>query len=307
MIKTIRADGKTEREAFASLAGRGGDGGAHDDVVETVRGILAGVRARGDAAVREYSLQFDQAAPPVAALTRDDMKQCYERTDKALVDALCHAAENIRAYHKGQVQQGYEYRDGRGCVLGQTVRGLEKVGLYVPGGRAAYPSTVLMNAIPAKLAGVGQLVMATPPGATDAIIAAAFIAGVDSIVQIGGAQAVAALAYGTETIPKVDKIVGPGNVYVATAKRLVFGMVDIDMIAGPSEILVLADAQADPVFIAADLLSQAEHDPMSASVLLTTSESVAKRTAEETERQLVSLERQDIARESIEANGLIVL
>jgi histidinol dehydrogenase len=211
-----------------------------------------------------------------------------------------------------QVQHGYEEKRGDGVVIGQMVRGIDRVGLYVPGGTAAYPSTVLMNAIPAKIAGVGELVMVTPPGRDGAalsseMLAAAFVAGVDKVILAGGAQAVAALAFGTGTFPKVDKIVGPGNVYVAAAKRMLYGHVDIDMIAGPSEILIIADEHAPPSYVAADMLSQAEHDPDAASVLLTTGADLAKRAAEEIELQLGGLSRRGIAARSIETNGLIVL
>jgi histidinol dehydrogenase len=253
---------------------------------------------------------------------------------KDFTDAILHAAENIRAYHEKQVCGGYEEKRGDGTVIGQVVRGMSRVGLYVPGGTAAYPSTVLMNAIPAKLAGVGELVMVTPPGkGADArgtsvsgspsndgeagsadsrglsaeMLAAAFVAGVDRILLAGGAQAVAALASGTDAFPKVDKIVGPGNIYVATAKRMLYGLVDIDMIAGPSEILIIADERANAAYVAADMLSQAEHDPMAASVLLTTSADLAERAAREIESQLTDLSRSEIAEKAIESNGLILV
>ncbi|MDR0520126.1 MAG: histidinol dehydrogenase, partial [Clostridiales Family XIII bacterium] len=337
MIRTIVADGKTEYEVLAKLAGRGGEAAASDgaasEIAAAVRDIIEDVRVRGDVAVMEYSERFDGFLPDRFVLTRDDMKAGYEAAPDSFKDAILHAAENIRAYHEKQVQEGYEDRRDDGVVIGQMVRGMERVGLYVPGGQAAYPSTVLMNAIPAKIAGVGELVMVTPPrsaGNSDSglqrvgsnyglpaqpgdngemakIFAAAYVAGVDRIILAGGAQAVAALAYGTEIFPKVDKIVGPGNIYVATAKRMLYGLVDIDMIAGPSEILIMADEHALPAYVAADMLSQAEHDPMAASILLTTSSDVAVRAAEELGKQLDSLERRDIAAQSIAANGLIVI
>jgi histidinol dehydrogenase len=329
MIKTITADGTAEYEALKNIAGRGGsvDGNngnstaAADDIEQTVKAIISDVRTRGDEAVGEYGLKFDGFLPDKPVLTREDMKAAYKDVDDAFRTAILHASENILSYHGHQIQKGYENKNKHGCILGQTVRGLDRVGLYVPGGTAAYPSTVLMNAIPAKLAGVKELIMVTPPrrpsgdspdskSAADNdlnILATAYVAGVDKIILTGGAQAIAALAYGTKDIPKVDKITGPGNIYVATAKRLVFGQVDIDMIAGPSEILIIADEEANPSFIAADLLSQAEHDIMAASILLTTSEEIASRTSEEAEKQLSELPRQDIARKSIEQNGLIIL
>jgi histidinol dehydrogenase len=326
MIKCISADGRAEYEALKGLAGRGGSsvsGNVADNAEDTVKSILEDVRLRGDEAVREYGLKFDGFVPDKLVLTRGDMKEAYGEVDDSFRTAILHAAENIRSYHASQVQEGYEKKDERGCVLGQMIRGLDRVGLYVPGGTAAYPSTVLMNAIPAKLAGVSELIMVTPPrhpsgeqpeGAEGSkepvdsnILAAAFVAGVDKVILTGGAQAIAALAYGTDLIPKVDKITGPGNIYVATAKRLVFGLVDIDMIAGPSEILIIADEEANPKFIAADLLSQAEHDRMAASILLTTSEDIAGKVREEVEKQLSKLSRQEISRTSIDTNGLIII
>jgi histidinol dehydrogenase len=311
MIKCIKTDGKTEFEAIARIGSRGGATDA--DTERVVREILANVRERGDEAVREYSLAFDGFAPERTTLVRADMKAAFEEVSDGFRKAILGAAENIRRYHEKQIVQGYESKDENGVLMGQIVRGLSRVGLYVPGGTAAYPSTVLMNAIPAKLAGVEELIMVTPPaadaksGANPNILAAAFIAGVDKIILIGGAQAVAALAYGTETVPRADKIVGPGNVFVAEAKRLLFGVTDIDMIAGPSEILIIADAGANPAFVAADLLSQAEHDALSSSILLTTDEELAARVAKETERQLAGLERRETAQASIEGNGLIII
>jgi len=321
MIKTIIADGKVEFEALKGLAGRGG--AADAEVEKAVQKIIEDVRKEGDPAVARYALAFDgnYAAPGgrIETLSREDLKRAFESLETRLADALMHAAENIRAYHKKQIGalEGYEekYPDGEGdhVVLGQIVRGLSRVGVYVPGGTAAYPSTVLMNVIPAKLAGVEEIVMVTPPRAggtfsTDAVIlGAAYLAGADKAILAGGAQAVAAMAYGTETFPRVDKIVGPGNVYVAAAKRLLYGVVDIDMIAGPSEILIVADNSADAAFTAADLLSQAEHDTDAASILLTTDPVLAEDVSERLGEQLAGLKRADIARGSLTRNGLIII
>jgi histidinol dehydrogenase len=328
MIEIITANADTERGLAERLAGRG-DTSADAGATAAVRSIIDDVRARGDAAVREYGEKFDGFAPKRLIYGRTDMKVAFEAADEGFARALLHAAENIRRYHEAQKASGYEHRDENGNLLGQIVRGLACVGIYVPGGTAAYPSTVLMNAIPANIAGVEKIVMVTPPtrrgpgsaGDSEApeayeaefgevnrdILAAAWIAGVDTIIAAGGAQAVAALAYGTETFPRADKIVGPGNIYVATAKRLLYGVCDIDMIAGPSEILVLADGTANPRFIAADMLSQAEHDARSAAMLVTTDADIAERVAKEIERQLALLERGELARRSIDGNGLIII
>jgi histidinol dehydrogenase len=306
-IKIIKADGTAERNALATLAGR--DTVPERDVEDAVREILEDVRRRGDTAVREYSVRFDGYAPEQAFVSREEMKTAFESVDETFREAIMAAAANIRSYHEKQVSEGYEEKRADGVVLGQMVRGLSRVGLYVPGGTAAYPSTVLMNGIPAKLAGVERLVMVTPPRREqdDAILAAAWVAGVDEVVYYGGAQAIAALAYGTESLPRVDKIVGPGNVYVATAKRLIYGLCDIDMIAGPSEILIIADENANPDWIAADLLSQAEHDKNAAAILLTTDEELADCVSEQIEKRLSLLPRRDIAAVSIQNNGLIIL
>jgi histidinol dehydrogenase len=313
MIRIVRTDGISEREALAGLAGRGGVPGA---AVETaVREIIEAVRQEGDAAVIRYTACFDGAGAlpdgKIRVLNRAALKDAFAALPEDLAMALVHAAENIRTYHERQAAVsigGYEEAAPDGTVLGQVCRGLARVGIYVPGGTAAYPSTVLMNAIPAKIAGVGEIVMVTPARQEmKEVLGAAYIAGVDKAILAGGAQAVAALAYGTETFPRADKIVGPGNIYVATAKRLLYGTVDIDMVAGPSEILVIADETADAAFAAADLLSQAEHDPLAASVLLTTSESLAAAAARAVESQLTKLSRADTARQSIEQSGLILL
>ncbi len=281
------------------------------DVSGTVADIIADVRKNGDAAMLAYAKKFDGATLTSLELTRAARDAALIEVEPAFMDILKEAAANIRAYHRKQVRSGYVMSEKEGVVLGQRVIPLAKVGLYVPGGTACYPSTVLMDAIPAKLAGVGELVMVTPCSKDGTIspniVAAAEIAGVDRIFRCGGAQAIAALAYGTETVPKVDKIVGPGNVYVAEAKRQVFGKVAIDMIAGPSEILAIADGDNDPVVVAADLLSQAEHDKMATAVLITTSAEFAQSVAQEIEAQLQKLPREAIARPSIENNGKIII
>ncbi len=280
--------------------------------VETaVTEIIAGVRAGGDAALLAYTEKFDKVALSSLQVSEKEITEAFEASDPELIRVMRDAAANIEAYHKNQVRVGFEMRPSEGIVLGQKVTPLEKVGIYVPGGTAAYPSTVLMNSIPAKLAGVSQIVMVTPPGrdgrVNPAILCAAKIAGVDKIFKIGGAQAIAALAYGTETVPCVDKIVGPGNAFVAEAKRQVFGKVAIDMIAGPSEILVLADGKSNPAHVAADLLSQAEHDKMASAVLVTDSAELAGKVQAEIERQLALLPREPIARPSIDNHGKIIV
>lgn len=278
---------------------------------EIARAILDDVRQNGDAALYRYCEQFDRAKLSSLAVTKEEIDAAIADVGEEFLAILSEAAANIRAYHSRQVRQGFSVCEQSGIVLGQRVLPLDRAGLYVPGGTASYPSTVLMNVIPAKLAGVGELILTTPPkpdgSVSPAILAAAYVAGVDKIFKVGGAQAIAALAYGTESIPKVDKITGPGNVYVAAAKRLVYGLVDIDMVAGPSEILVIADETADPVFVAADMLSQAEHDTMAASILLTPSERIAAETARELDRQLPLLPRRGVAESSMRDNGRIVV
>lgn len=281
------------------------------NVAEKVSDIIREVAARGDDALRAYARTFDGAELSAIEVTQEELDAAMAAVDPQLLRVLRSASENIREFHSKQVREGFTYQRDNGAILSQRITPIEKVGLYIPGGTASYPSTVLMNAIPAKIAGCREIVMVSPPsrGGTIAapILAAAVIAGVDRVFKVGGAQAVAALAYGTETVPKVDKIVGPGNAFVAEAKRQVFGRVSIDMIAGPSEILVVADATADPVFVAADLLSQAEHDKMASAVLVTDSMALAEAVSEEVERQLCALPRQDIARVSIENNGRIIV
>ncbi len=281
------------------------------DVAGIVADILYDVRKNGDKAVLAYCAKFDKAELTTLEVSKQEIEEALNQVEPEFLKILEEAAANIRAFHSRQVRNSFVIADKPGIVLGQKVTPIEKVGVYVPGGTAAYPSTVLMDTIPAKIAGCPQIVMVTPPGrdgkVSPAILAAASIAGVDRIFKVGGAQAIAALAYGTESIPKVDKIVGPGNAFVAEAKKQVFGMVSIDMIAGPSEILVIADGKSNPVHVAADLLSQAEHDKLASAVLVTDSEELAAAVAEELERQLPKLPREEIARASIENNGKIIV
>lgn len=309
MIKIAKADGFKERELLNQLKMRSGE--IDRKVTATVGDILYEVKQNGDFAVREYTMKFDGQVPESFEISREEIDAAPEKCDSAFVLALYKSAENIRDFHSRQKQQSWLDPQKNGVILGQRIRGLKRVGVYVPGGTAAYPSSVLMNTIPAKIAGVEEIIMVTPPlkdgTANPDILAAAKIAGVDRVFLMGGAQAVAALAYGTETVPKVDKIVGPGNIYVATAKRLLYGTVDIDMIAGPSEILIVADESANPKYLAADLMSQAEHDKMASSILLTTSFTVANKTAEELERQMQTLSRRDIIEQSLNDFGAIIV
>ena len=282
------------------------------DVHRAVEEILAAVRARGDAAVLEYSARFDGLTCEASGLRLSDAEwsAAERQVPDAIRTALVYAASRIERYHKEAALRGWRMTDENGTVLGQEVRPLDRVGIYVPGGRAAYPSTVLMTAVPARVAGVREIVLVTPPGPggvlAPAVLAAARIAGVTEAYRIGGAQAVGALAYGTQTIRRVDKIVGPGNVYVALAKARVFGEVGIDMLAGPSEVVVIADASAHPAWVAADLLAQAEHDPMARAVLITDAPSLLDAVAVEVERQLAALPRREIASTSLRANGALV-
>ncbi len=280
-----------------------------DSIVATVREVLADVKKGGDAALRAYGKKFDGVEREELYLTKKERDEYINRCPAELRSTIEKAAKNIFEFHEKQKHTGYIQADG-GKVMGQRVIPLSRVGMYVPGGTAAYPSSVLMTAIPATVAGVKSLVMTTPPkaeGLNPAIVCAAEVAGVTDILMAGGAQAVAALAYGTESVKRVDKIVGPGNIFVATAKRLVFGHVDIDMIAGPSEVLVIADDSANPAYVAADLLSQAEHDPMAASVLVATSEELIAAVNAELVRQTELLPRSEIAARSLNANGAAVL
>ena len=284
---------------------------AEADVEAVVDGIIADVRARGDAALRDYARKFDHAELDSLLVTQAEIDEAFAAVGDDFIKTLRMAADNIRRFHEHQVHKDIMVNDTPGVVLGQKYTPIERAGVYVPGGTAAYPSTVLMDVIPAKVAGVREIVMTTPAGANGRvnpnILAAAAVAGIDKIVKSGGAQAVAALAYGTETVPAVDKIVGPGNIYVATAKRKVFGKVGIDMIAGPSEILVLADGGCNAAWVAADLLSQAEHDRLATAVLVTDSMELAKAVQAELETQIPALPRAAIARESIDTNGKIVV
>lgn len=280
-------------------------------VSDTVREIIDDVANRGDEALFDYARRFDGAHMESLEVSQEEIDRAYESTDPAFIKTLETAAANIRAFHEKQMEQGFRMAGPNGSFMGVKITPIEKVGLCVPGRTAAYPSTVLMTAIPAKIAGCRELVMVSPPGADgrqpNAILAAAKIAGVDRIFRTGGAQGVAALAYGTQSVPKVDKIVGPGSAFVAEAKRQVFGLVDIDMIAGPSEILVVADETCDPAYIAADLLSQAEHDVLASVVLITDSMALAEAVEKELSRQLALLPRKDIAGESLEKNGKIIV
>lgn len=276
---------------------------------EAVEQIVSSVKEEGDGAVRRWTEALDGVTLAQLAVTREEVVQAYERVDQQVVQSLKKAAERIRRFHERQKRASWFEPEEDGTVLGQLVRPLASVGVYVPGGRAAYPSSVLMNVLPAKVAGVSRIAMVTPPdrdgGVHPAILVAADIAGVTEMYKVGGAQAIAAFAYGTASIPRVDKIVGPGNIYVALAKRAVFGMVDIDMIAGPSEIVVLADETAEPAWVAADLLSQAEHDPLASAILVTPSEALADAVAAEVVEQCAQLERAEIARQSIGNHGAI--
>ena len=280
-------------------------------VEAAVADIIAAVRARGDQAVLDFTQRFDGVRPEPMLVSQQEVEEAFAAVEPEFLAVLEQAAQNIRAFHAKQVRNSFVIADRPGIVLGQKVTPIEKVGIYVPGGTAAYPSTVLMDTIPAKIAGCPRIVMVTPPGKdgklNPAILAAAKIAGVDAVYKVGGAQAIAALAYGTETIPRVDKIVGPGNAFVAEAKKQVFGRVSIDMIAGPSEILVIADGKSDPAHVAADMLSQAEHDKLASAVLVTDSAALAEAVSAELARQLPRLSRQDIARASIDNCGKIIV
>ena len=284
---------------------------AEKDVEAVVDAIIADVRARGDAALRDYARKFDGAELDALEVSRQELDEALDAADPYFLETLRMAAANIEAFHRRQLHDNFVMTEQDGVILGQKYTPVERAGVYVPGGTAAYPSTVLMDVIPARVAGVPEIVMTTPAGrdgkVNPAILAAAAVAGVTRIFKTGGAQAVAALAYGTESVPAVDKIVGPGNVYVATAKRKVYGKVGIDMIAGPSEILVLADGGCNPAWVAADLLSQAEHDRLASPVLVTDSEALAKAVQAEVEAQLARLPREAIARASVEDNGKIIL
>ncbi|MBL0224333.1 MAG: histidinol dehydrogenase [Geobacteraceae bacterium] len=302
---------KDFEQRFEAILSRGEESGR--EVEQVVLGIIADVRKRGDAAVLELTRRFDRLdAPDMAALevTADEMDAAFSQVDEEDVAALMLAVERVTRFHEKQKTQTWISTEEPDIMLGQKVTPLQRVGIYVPGGKASYPSSVIMNAVPARVAGVGEIIMVAPtPGGeiNPHVLVAARLSGVDRIFRIGGAQAVAALAYGTATLPKVDKITGPGNIYVATAKKLVFGQVGIDMIAGPSEILVISDGSGSPAHIAADLLSQAEHDELASSILITINRSFGERVAAEVERQLTMLSRESIARASWEKYGAIIV
>ena len=284
---------------------------SYDDVNETVENILKDVKKRGDKALFEYTKKFDKVNLKTLEVSEEEIQKAFDTIDKELLEVIKYSHDNIKLFHERQVRNNFIVKKENGVSLGQIINPIEKVGLYVPGGTAAYPSTVLMNAVPAKISGCKEIIMVTPPTSDGTILpsllVAAKIAGVDRIFKVGGAQSIAALSYGTESIPKVYKIVGPGNIYVAMAKKMVYGEVSIDMIAGPSEVLIIADDSANPVHVAADLLSQAEHDKLAASILVTTSKELAKNVAEQLEIQLKELEREEIARTSIENQGRIIV
>ncbi len=309
MIKMVQGDRQTCQSFVEDLKSRVGQ--TSPEIEASVREIIETVRTGGDSAVKEYSRKFDGWTPEKLELSREELEQAAEQCDPEFLAALQRAAENIRAFHQRQKQQSRIDPMPNGIITGQRVRGLHRVGVYVPGGTAGYPSSVLMNVIPAQVAEVGEIVMVTPPGRTGRpdpnILAAALVAGVDRVFLMGGAQAVAALALGTESVPKVDKIVGPGNIFVATAKKQLYGVVDIDMIAGPSEILIVADDTANPRFLAADLMSQAEHDRMASAILITPSAQIAQATVEELYRQMETLSRKEIIAESVDRFGGVIV
>lgn len=308
-MKITKANGKVEYALIENLKKRTGE--TDPKIVEIVTNIINAVKEQGDEAVREFTVRFDGSVPKRTVIEKEELDTYLEMVDDDFKSALVNAKENIYNFHLRQAQQSWLRTEENGVIMGQRVRGLHRVGIYVPGGTAAYPSSVLMNAIPAKIAGVKEIIMVTPPSKDGSpnpdIMAAAAVAGVDKVFLVGGAQAVAALAYGTEKIPKVDKIVGPGNIFVATAKKLLYGVVDIDMVAGPSEILIVADKSAKPAFLAADLMSQAEHDKLASAILLTTSSDIARATAREIDRQIKFLERQEIIAESLDKFGEIIV
>lgn len=310
MIEILKTSGKGFRKKLEAIITRGE--ADTSKVEEAVKGIIADVRKSGDKALFSYTKRFDRlpVTKKTVRVSDAEFRDARKVVSKDIVESLKLAARRIEAFHRRQLEESWFFQEDEGVTLGQMVRPLERVGCYVPGGKAAYPSSVMMNVIPARVAGVKEVVVCSPtPGGevNPYVLVAAEIAGADAVYKVGGAQAVAAMAYGTESIPRVDKIVGPGNIYVATAKRLVFGVVDIDMIAGPSEILVVADDSANPAFIAADLLSQAEHDEMASSVLVTTSEKTADETVKELKKQLKKLSRREIAEKSLKEYGAMIL
>ncbi len=308
-MNITKANGKAEYALIENLKKRAGE--TDEKVVQIVTNIINSVKEQGDEAVREFTVRFDGSIPKKTFFSKDELNEYLDMVDEDFKSAIINAKNNIYDFHSRQSQQSWMTAQPNGVIMGQRVRGLKRVGIYVPGGTAAYPSSVLMNAVPAKIAGVEEIIMVTPPGRDGSpnpdIMAAAAVAGVDKVFLVGGAQAVAALAYGTEKIPKVDKIVGPGNIFVATAKKLLYGVVDIDMVAGPSEILIVADKTAKPAYLAADLMSQAEHDKLASAILLTTSLDIAKATAKELDRQIKYLARQEIIGKSLKDFGEIIV
>ncbi len=305
MIDVIKADGVREMEQIASMRSRAA--AANQSINEAAGAIMADVQARGYEAVREYSLRFDKAEP--REIAPEELQAAYDACPRDLIAAMERSARNIRVNNEHLLSQSKEWRSPDGGTVGRIVRGLTKVGIYVPGGTAAYPSSVLMTAVPAKVAGVKEIIMLTPPTSNlnQAVLAAAKIAGVDRVIGVGGAQAVAAVTYGAGFIPRVDKLVGPGNAFVAAAKRMAYGTLDIDMVAGPSDILVLADATANPTYVAADLIGQAEHDRLASAVLVTTSEELAVQVKAEIQRQAAYLARKEIIEESLNNYGAILV
>ncbi len=310
-MKTVRLTEASRDRALEKLIGR--DPSGYNEYEKTVRDIIEDVRNAGDEAILRYTEKFDGVKMTAAALrvTEEELKEAYAQLDPALIEVMRKAAANIRAFHEKQIKQSWITTREDGVILGQKITPVASSGCYVPGGRAVYPSSVLMNIVPAKTAGVPRIIMATPPGrdgrAAAGTLVAADIAGADEIYKVGGAQAIAAMAYGTETIPRVDMITGPGNIFVALAKKACFGVTGIDSVAGPSEILVIADETADPRYVAADLLSQAEHDPMASAILLTTDENLAENVSKEIEEFLTVLERRDIIRQSLDNYGYIFI
>lgn len=303
MIEILKYNDKSKSNIFTRNISSSG-------VENIVSDIIKNIKEKKDSALLNYCKKFDGAAPEKLEVSQEEIQEAFNSVDEKFINILEKAAKNITSFHKHQVRNSFILNEQNGVVIGQKVIPLDKVGLYVPGGTATYPSSVLMNCLPAKIAGVKEIIMVTPAKngkISPIILVAAKIAGVDRIFKVGGAQAVAALAYGTETIPKVDKIVGPGNAFVAEAKKQVFGLVDIDMIAGPSEILVIADKTCNPMYVAADMLSQAEHDKMASAVLVTNSEELAKLVSLELEKQISLLPREEIARTSIDNNGKIII
>lgn len=309
MLKLLEINESNKQKLITELKERCEE--TEQEIVVSVKGILSKVKEEGDKALFEFTKNFDKVDLTSLEVSEEELEQCFEKVEENFIQALKEAKVNIEAYHEKQKANGFLLTKDKGVYLGQRVLPLERVGVYVPGGTAAYPSSVLMNVIPAKVAGVDEIIMVTPPdkngGINPYIGVAAKIAGIDKIYKVGGAQAVGALAYGTETIPKVDKIVGPGNIFVATAKRLVFGQVDIDMIAGPSEILVIADEKSDPVYVAADLMSQAEHDKLASAILVTTSKDLYEKVEVELDKQAKTLEREEIIRTSLNDFGKAII